>query len=157
MQLLRTPAAVLLVSAAILIPACEHSQPANMAPPPPPLPSEPVGVSFAPMGGSTNTQPRSPVDDTSVVGRLTRARCERETFCQNIGPGKKYFSAEVCLDVFRSRIGDALSSEECPGGLDETAVSQCLSAIASEQCSSRPEEAMMRMDRCQRSTICLKK
>jgi hypothetical protein len=109
------------------------------------------------MRGSTNTQPRSPVDDTSVVGRLTRARCERENFCRNIGPGKKYFSAEVCLDTFRGRIGAALSPQECPGGLDETAVSQCLAAIASEQCSSRPEEAMMRMDRCQRSTICLKK
>ena len=157
MHTLRRPAAVGLVTMAMLVLACEHEQPANMAPPPPAPASDPVGGSHAPRGGSTNAQPRSTFDESSVIERLARARCERERFCDNIGRGKKYDSAATCLDTFRSRIGDALSSYECPGGLDDVAVEQCLAAISSEECSVHPEEAMMRMNRCRKSEICVKR
>jgi hypothetical protein len=156
MHTLRTPAAVGLVTVALLVLACEHEQPA-LAPPAHAPASAPVGVSDAPRGGSANAQPRSTPDESSVVERLARARCERERFCDNVGRGKKFDSAATCLDTFRSRIGDALSSYECPGGLDDVAVEQCLAAISSEECSVHPEEVMMRMNRCRKGEICVKR
>jgi len=155
MHTLHTIVVVSLVSAGILTLGCEHPQDRNVATSAPAPAPEPASATYAPRG-ATNAQSRSNSVDASVVERLTRARCDREQFCENVGGGKKYASREVCMGSFRSSIGNDLNSYQCPSGLDGSAVQQCLSAISGEECGAHPVEAITRMERCRKGEICMK-
>jgi len=94
--------------------------------------------------------------DTSVVDRLSNARCDREAACNNVGDGKKYASRQVCLDQMRGGIANDINSYKCPGGIDGTAVGECLRAIGNEECGAHPIEAITRMDKCRSGAMCMK-
>lgn len=105
---------------------------------------------------SVEASSRPSAVDASVVERLTHARCDREQFCGNVGDGKKYATQGVCLDSYRSSIGNDLNSYQCPGGLDGAGVHQCMSAISSEECGVHPIEAIARVDNCRKGAMCVK-
>jgi Family of unknown function (DUF6184) len=127
--------AIFFFNSAFVTLGCEHPQDRN------------VEASSAPA--------RSSSVDASVVERLTHARCDREQFCGNVADGKKYATRDVCKDSFRSSIGNDLNSYQCPGGLNGSAVDQCLSAISSEECGAHPIEAITRVDRCRKGAMCM--
>lgn len=149
-----TTVTVSLASAGILSLGCAHDRDARA--PESASAREPAGPTYHRQEGVTNTQPRATYADASVVERLSRARCEREEFCDNVGGGKKYTSRQICMDSFRSTIGNDLNSYQCPGGLDDVAIRDCLSAISSEECGAHPLEAITRVDKCRSGAMCKK-
>ncbi len=108
-----------------------------------------------------STQPagvanRQATNMDGTIDRLTAARCDREQACSNIGDGKKYASRRVCMDQVRGSIGNDLNANQCPRGLDDAAVDQCLSAIGNEECGAHPVEALSRFDKCRAGNMCSK-
>ena len=137
--------AVSLVSVGALVAGCEHTEDRHA------VNSEPARATTRPMG-VTNLQ----ADTSSVVTRLSDARCDREEACNNVGDGKKYASRRVCLDQMHGSIANDLNAYQCPGGIDEAAVQQCQVAIRSEECGAHPLEAIARMDKCRSGPMCRK-
>jgi hypothetical protein len=143
MKTLHTLVAFALAGAGMLAIGCEHTDGGVAVSIPPP---QPVGV--------TNVQPHS--IDAFTVDRLASARCDREQSCDNVGEGKKYVSRHVCMEQLRGHIDNDLNAYQCPGGIDETAVTHCVSAIGAEECGAHPVEALTRIDKCRAGAMCLK-
>jgi hypothetical protein len=101
--------------------------------------------------GGTSVQKSA---DAAIVSRLAAARCDQEDACKNIGPGGKYDSRSVCLDVIRGSIGNDLNAYACPRGLDRDAIERCVAAIRSEACST-PFDTLARFEKCRTSAICM--
>jgi hypothetical protein len=145
MKTIRMVIAVSLVSAGALVAGCEHTDDRQA------VNSAPARTTTHPMG-VTNLQ----ADTSSVVNRLSDARCDHEEACDNIGDGKKYASRRVCLDQMRGSIANDLNAHQCPGGIDEAAVRQCQIAVRNEECGAHPFEAITRMDKCRSGPMCMK-
>jgi hypothetical protein len=140
MKTLHILVAIALAGGGTLVLGCESSVAVSVPP------SAPVGV--------TNVQPHS--IDAFTVDRLASARCDREQACDNVGDGRKYVSRHVCMEQLRGRIDNDLNAYQCPGGIDETAVTHCVSAIGAEECGAHPIEAMTRIEKCRADAMCLK-
>jgi hypothetical protein len=107
-------------------------------------------------GSSTQTELTSAQSvDTTVVDRLSDARCDQEQSCKNIGPGAKYASRSVCTEQIRGSIANYLNGFECPRGINSDALDRCIEAIKSEECS-HPFETMARQNKCRTSGLCMK-
>ena len=134
-----------LLSAGAMVAGCEHTDDRHA------VNSEPARATIRPIG-VTNLQ-----DDTSsVVTRLSDARCDREEVCSNVGDGKKFVTRRVCMDQMRGGIANDLNAYQCPGGIDEGAVRECQVAIRSEECGAHPFEAITRMEKCRSGPMCRK-
>ena len=59
--------------------------------------------------GETTVTSRNAADKT-VVDKLATARCDQEQGCNNIGPGAKFASRDVCLNQIRGSIGNDLNA-----------------------------------------------
>jgi hypothetical protein len=140
--------ALSLASAGVLALGCEHTDDRNVAT------SSPAAAPVSQSMGATNAQPASV--DSSVVDRLSNARCDREQACDNVGDGKRYASRHVCLEQLRGSIANDLNSFQCPHGIDGSAVQQCVWAIGGEECGAHPVEAITRMDKCRNGAMCIK-
>jgi hypothetical protein len=81
------------------------------------------------------------------------SRCQREQACDNVGPDKKYLSAGDCLTRIRSDWKDDLNARECPGGVNQHQLDQCLSKIRAEDCGS-PFDTLSRLTECTAGQIC---
>jgi hypothetical protein len=135
MKTLRMAVAVSLANAGTLVLGCEHTEDRHVA---------------------TSEPAPAPTRDSAVVDRLSSARCDRETACDNVGDGKKYASRQVCLDKMHGDIANDINSYQCPRGIDANAVSQCLTAVGNEECGAHPIEAITRMDKCRSGAMCMK-
>jgi len=145
MKIRDTLLAVSMTTAGVLAVGCAHNDDNTVASSPDShrSPTQSVGV--------TNQQARN-VGGT--VDRLTAARCDREQACNNIGDGKKYSSRHVCMDQVHGSIANDVNSYECPSGLDDSAVNQCLNATTNEECGVHPMEALSRLDKCRSGSMC---
>jgi hypothetical protein len=124
-----------------------------------------TGLVFACAGENQAPVPNTPVGETTVtsqntadktvVNRLATARCDQEQGCNNVGPGAKFASRDVCLDQIRGSIGNDLNAYKCPRGLDSDAIDRCMMAIKSEECS-HPFDTLQRFDKCRSGAICIK-
>jgi hypothetical protein len=145
MNIRDTLLAVSMTTAGVLAVGCAHNDDNTMASSPDrhTSPTQPSGVTSQQatnMGGT--------------VDRLTAARCDREQACNNIGDGKKYASRSVCMEQIHGSIANDLNSYQCPGGLDDSAVNQCMNAIGNEECGVHPMEALSRLDKCRSGSMC---
>jgi hypothetical protein len=121
--------------------ACDHPATHNTTPD---LSSSPSGV--------TNAQARA---DGQLVDELANARCDRETWCKNVGAGQKYASRDVCVDQMRGSIGNDLNPQNCPAGIERARFDGCVAATRAEQCD-RPLDTLARVQECRTSDMCLK-
>lgn len=90
----------------------------------------------------------------SAVESITEARCARESRCDNIGADKKYSSMEDCTARVRQDWQGDLDARECPSGINQTGLTECLTAIRSEDCSS-PFDTLERVSSCTSGQICV--
>lgn len=88
-----------------------------------------------------------------AVGAITRARCEREERCGNVGDGKSHSSMDVCEDKIRADWSDDLNKYECPQGIVQAELDECLKDIRGEDCSS-PFDTLTRVVQCNSADIC---
>lgn len=122
-----------------------------------------TGVLLACGGSNANTQPEYPGSgvtnaqkvDSSVVNRLSEARCDREQTCNNVGAGQKYASRGVCMDQMRGSLANDLNAYNCPRGIDDAQLDQCMTSIRGEECG-HPFDSLSRMEKCRTGAICMK-
>jgi hypothetical protein len=91
----------------------------------------------------------------TAVARIVQARCERETSCNNVGGDKRFADREVCGREIQKDMQDDLNAKDCPGGIDQKELSQCLDSIKKESCGN-PLETINRLAACRTSDMCLK-
>jgi hypothetical protein len=77
----------------------------------------------------------SSADPSELTERAARALCDREAFCEHIGSGKTFESADACMSSKRERVRQAVAERGCRDIRGE-AVSRCLNAIRGAECGT---------------------
>jgi hypothetical protein len=89
----------------------------------------------------------------SAARNIADARCEREARCNNIGADHKYATDEVCEEQIRSEWANDLNAYDCPNGVVDGELEECLNAIRAEDCNS-PFDTLSRVSACTAGQIC---
>jgi hypothetical protein len=95
------------------------------------------------------------MNNQQAIAMIADTRCAREQRCENIGADKKFASMAVCKTELRDAKRDDLKLSECPGGIDQKELSECMTEIRNEDCSN-PLEALERVMACRSSDLCIK-
>jgi len=59
------------------------------------------------------------------------------------------------VDQMRGGLANDLNAYECPRGIDQSQLDQCMTAIRNEECS-RPLDTISRMEKCRTGALCMK-
>lgn len=89
-----------------------------------------------------------------AIRRIVEARCAREQSCNNVGGDRRYSSNDACMQTVRGDMKDDLNANDCPHGIDQKELDECLSAIKTESCNN-PIEKIERVAACRTSDLCL--
>ncbi len=110
--------------------------------------------------------PRSATADNPALAPASRARtaaeqiaesrCEREQQCGNIGNDKTYTTSQECVSRIQSDWREDLNSRECPGGINQKELNECLGQVRGEACEN-PFDALARITECTAAQICIEK
>jgi hypothetical protein len=101
-----------------------------------------------------HTPARAPGGEARSAARnIAGARCDREATCNNIGGDKKYASQEACEDQIRSEWANDLNAYDCPHGVVDKQLEECLTAIRTEDCGSA-FDTLSRVAECMAGQIC---
>lgn len=87
------------------------------------------------------------------VRRIAEARCAREERCKLIGEGKQFADREACMTYVLDNSRVDLSSANCPGGIVQKELDECLEAIEAQTCGD-PIDHAMRIVACRSSDMC---
>jgi hypothetical protein len=90
----------------------------------------------------------------TVVESIARARCDREFRCGNVADDKTFATTEQCLSSVASAWRDDLNRYECPGGIDQEELDECMREIRNEDCRN-PFDSLERLVACRSSDICI--
>lgn len=90
-----------------------------------------------------------------AIDRIVAARCAREQACNNVGPDKSFASSQACDTKIRADMREDLKVSECPYGVDEKELRECLDSIHKEDCGN-PIDTISRLAACRTSDMCLK-
>jgi Family of unknown function (DUF6184) len=124
-----------------------------------------VGICFFAACGKHERDANSPAVDPEQVApapaaqsrsaaeAIAESRCKRESRCENVGDGKKFSSNTDCQDRIRADWKEDLNSRECPKGVHQDQLDECLTAIAQESCDS-PFDSLERISECMANQIC---
>ncbi|HEU4536219.1 MAG TPA: DUF6184 family natural product biosynthesis lipoprotein [Polyangiaceae bacterium] len=109
----------------------------------------------APAGkvGTTPMTDKTTANNEQAITAIAASRCERETRCNNVGAGKKWASAETCRSDLMTKNRDELSASECPGGIVQKELQECLGEIQNENCNN-PLDKLGRLAACRSSDLC---
>jgi hypothetical protein len=100
------------------------------------------------------TGPVSGASASAAREQITDARCAREQRCENIGDNKKYSSLDDCRATVRAEWKDDLNGVECPNGIDQSELDECIGEIRGEDCGD-PIDALSRVAACTTGQICI--
>src|SRR5687768_6975019 len=62
----------------------------------------------------------------SATESIAESRCAREARCENIGADKRFSSMDDCIIRVRADWKDDLDARECPSGVNEMQLNECL-------------------------------
>jgi hypothetical protein len=96
---------------------------------------EGAGAATSETGGSKTPSAGAPPSE--AVARLARARCDRETSCNRVGPGRASATQDWCVAKQRERVGAAVTAMSCPHGIDNVQLGTCLNALRGQGCTDR--------------------
>lgn len=88
-----------------------------------------------------------------AVQSIMQARCAREQRCNNIGPDREYASQQACLTRVEADWNNELSARECPGGVNQSELNECLEEIRNDDCNN-PIDTLGRFAACRQSDLC---
>jgi Family of unknown function (DUF6184) len=94
------------------------------------------------------------VSAAAAVKSIVQARCSRETRCNNIGADRKYSSAAECNTKLSEDRKDDLNMDDCPRGVSQKELSECLAEIKNEDCNN-PLDSLGRLAACRSSDLCM--
>lgn len=107
-------------------------------------------------GETTTTNAEIPgISNDAALTQLVQARCDREMTCNNIGADKKYGTRDQCLTTLRANAREDLNPAECPRGIDQHRLSDCLQEVRNETCNN-PLDTVSRLTACRAGGLCLK-
>jgi hypothetical protein len=86
-------------------------------------------------------------------GALTNALCDRATFCNEVGDGRRFATRAECVTHFDSAGYDDLGLEKCRADVDEVVLAACLNTIESVQCEL-PLESPRAIPVCGAAELC---
>ena len=110
-----------------------------------------------PMPASETSGAMTPASRTrSAAEQIAQARCEREQECGNIGNDKTFSSSQDCLARIRNDWKDDLNARECPGGINQQELKECLGQVRAEACAN-PFDTLARITECTSRQICIEK
>jgi hypothetical protein len=104
--------------------------------------------------GTTTVTGANITSNESAVNRIVAARCAREQSCNNVGADKRFSSHDVCVQKVRADMKDDLNAKDCPKGIDQKELNECLEAIQKESCNN-PIDTIGRLTACRTSDMCL--
>jgi hypothetical protein len=90
----------------------------------------------------------------TAAEQIAQARCEREQQCGNIGPDKTFSSSQDCLARIQNDWKDDLNSRQCPGGINQKELNECLMQVQAEACEN-PFDTLARITECTAGQICI--
>ncbi len=90
-------------------------------------------------------------DDAAMI--LTKARCLRETACNEVGPARRFADRDDCKRTFFDTSLATVEPEACPAGVDESKLSHCLDDLRSERCEDI-RASLAEPASCERSELC---
>lgn len=102
---------------------------------------------------SAESEPTPGVQGANASDAIAQARCAREARCDNIGGDKKFSSTDDCATRIREDWREDLSARQCPEGVDQTQLNECLREVRFEDCAS-PFDTLSRMAACTSNQIC---
>jgi len=102
---------------------------------------------------STNEATAVPGSQALAVKQIAEARCQRETRCGNVGPDKDYASEGACVAKIQVDRADDLNLSDCPGGIVQKELSECLEEIKNDNCDN-PLDTLGRIAACRESDLC---
>ena len=92
----------------------------------------------------------------TAAEQIAQARCEREQQCGNIGNDQTFSSSQDCLARILNDGKEELNARDCPGGVNENELSECLAQVRAEACSN-PFDTLARVTECTSGQICIEK
>jgi hypothetical protein len=96
----------------------------------------------------------TPASRTRSPGeQISEARCEREQQCGNIGNDKTFSSARDCLARIQNDWKEELSARQCPAGVNQYELDECLKQVREEACAN-PFDTLARITECTSRQIC---
>lgn len=90
----------------------------------------------------------------SATEQIAESRCQREQQCGNIGPDKTFSSTQDCLARIQSDWKDELNARQCPGGVNQKELNECLEQVRTEDCGN-PFHTLARITECTSRQICI--
>ena len=90
----------------------------------------------------------------TAAEQIAQARCEREQQCGNIGADKSFSSSQDCLVRIQSDWKDDLNARECPGGINQKELNECVMQVRTEACGN-PFDTLARITECTSAQICI--
>jgi hypothetical protein len=105
---------------------------------------------------SVDPSPRmTPASGTRPASeQIARARCDREQECGNIGADKSYSSSQDCLARIQNDWREDLNARECPGGINQHQLDECMAQVRAEACGN-PFDTLARITECTQGQICI--
>jgi hypothetical protein len=107
---------------------------------------------ITPTGQSAELTPASRT--RSAAEQIAQARCEREQQCGNIGRDKTFSSSQDCFLRIENDWKDELSARQCPGGINQKELNECMAQVRAEACSN-PFDTLARITECTSGQICI--
>lgn len=104
---------------------------------------------------TTTTKSAGILSSEDAVQRLTAARCQREVDCDHIGSGKGYDDYAACEREVSQGLRSSVRTDECPDGIQEAKVDQCLKELKNETCGNVLEQ-VSRLTTCRTGMLCLR-
>jgi hypothetical protein len=105
--------------------------------------------------GTTTVTGANVIGNQAAIDKIVAARCARESTCNNIGPDKKFPSAQTCSQKLKGDMQGDLAAKDCPYGVDQKELDECLDSIRQESCGN-PIDSVARLAACRTSDMCLK-
>lgn len=104
--------------------------------------------------GTTTVTGANVINNQSAIDRIVSARCAREATCNNVGTDKRYANQQACTQKIKADMKEDLNVNECPRGIDQKELNECLEEIKNENCNN-PLDTIGRLAACRTSDLCL--
>jgi hypothetical protein len=93
------------------------------------------GAGAASSENGTSHVPSTGAPLSDAIARIARARCDRETTCNRVGPGRASASQDACVAKQRARAMVDVNPLACPRGVDNVQLGMCLNGLRAQACN----------------------
>jgi hypothetical protein len=103
--------------------------------------------------GTTPMTDKATTNNEAAIQTIANARCAREARCNNVGASKRWSNDAACRNDLSAKGRDELRAAECPGGIVQKELRECLEEIQNEDCNN-PLDTLGRLAACRSSDLC---